>query len=348
MDKTNTGLRAPLGLTGGQEYTQRGAQKRYLPIECGTSGKKNGETADHLTDIRRDGDVESNPGPECNGCRKKIRRDIQPLECERCKAKWHGTCSRLRRAKIEKIKKKQEAWNCCLNNNASREENSEGNNWQRELKNKRDGKERCAKCSSRLVRSMIIICCKKCRKYYHHKCVNETQSVIRGAIKEGRWKCDECEQGKIGEIDEREEEGELIESSKEKMVKMNAKKLRVVQWNADGITNKKIELEEKLRIWQADIVIIQETKLRQSQKTPLFTGYTTVRKDRKYIRKDEDRKGGGLITLVKKNIPYRRLRGWKGKTTEGLSLLINMSTKQRIRVTNVYRPPINHREDMDE
>ena len=209
-------------------------------------------------------------------------------------------------------------------------------------------KEKCGKCGIRMRKCRIIIGCKECKACFHHKCI-EREKNMEDSIREGRWRCEGCEQGKKGEYNEEEEDrGDRIEDSGEKLETINHRNLKVIHWNADGISNKKEELGERMKTWKADIILIQETKLRPKQRTPQFKGFTTVRKDHKYIRKDEDRKGGGLLTLIKEDIPYRRIQGWRGKVTEGLVVYINTDSKNKMKITNVYRPPINRKEGIDE
>ena len=56
--------------------------------------------------------------------------------------------------------------------------------------------------------------------------------------------------------------------------------LRILQWNADGIGNKKMELKALMTGLDVHAVILQESKLRPSSKSPIFPSYTTVRVDR--------------------------------------------------------------------
>ena len=56
-------------------------------------------------------------------------------------------------------------------------------------------------------------------------------------------------------------------------------KLTIIQWNADGIRLKMLELRDKLINWDIGIVVIQESKLWKTNKTPFIEGYATIRKD---------------------------------------------------------------------
>ena len=72
----------------------------------------------------------------------------------------------------------------------------------------------------------------------------------------------------------------------------------ILQLNIDGINTKKQELTHFIKQHNIHIAILQETKLRHTQKTPSFHQFTTIRQDR------ADGIGGGLITLVHKPINY--------------------------------------------
>ena len=95
-----------------------------------------------------------------------------------------------------------------------------------------------------------------------------------------------------------------------------------------------------------DIFLIQETKLIKSDKTPKIPGYTIERKDRVQPKGKEKDRGGGLISGVRKTIPYKSIdkfnvRGVKDHITEALTIEIPTKDKQKVRITNIYVPPCN-------
>ncbi|KAH7693436.1 hypothetical protein AAVH_39528, partial [Aphelenchoides avenae] len=65
----------------------------------------------------------------------------------------------------------------------------------------------------------------------------------------------------------------------------------VLQLNVNGMKNKAKELEALLTERDILVAVLQETKLGPKQKTPKFSNYTIVRKDR-------TTHGGGLAILV--------------------------------------------------
>ena len=89
-----------------------------------------------------------------------------------------------------------------------------------------------------------------------------------------------------------------------------------------------------------DVAVIQESKLGVNRTNANFAGYLVVRKDRINGRKSRERMGGGLITVIKKDLVYKELNGWKGKTSEGMRVAIDVSRNERVIITNVYRLPV--------
>ncbi|CAG5129898.1 unnamed protein product, partial [Candidula unifasciata] len=73
------------------------------------------------------------------------------------------------------------------------------------------------------------------------------------------------------------------------------KGVKLMHWNAEGITNKKLELENILNEEQIQICCLQETHLTEDTVFKI-RGYQCFRSDRK------GRKKGGILTLVRNNI----------------------------------------------
>ena len=72
--------------------------------------------------------------------------------------------------------------------------------------------------------------------------------------------------------------------------------LNILQWNAEGISNKKLALTERLHADNIDVACIQETHLSCNYRFSI-RGYQTFRMDR------EGRSKGGVLILVKNSIP---------------------------------------------
>ena len=86
---------------------------------------------------------------------------------------------------------------------------------------------------------------------------------------------------------------------------MSKSNLRVLQWNANGINTKIIELEARLLTDDYDICCMtyQETKRRTGKLIPKIRGYTSIRLD--CPRQD---RGGGLLTYIKDTIIFERVQ----------------------------------------
>ena len=119
--------------------------------------------------------------------------------------------------------------------------------------------------------------------------------------------------------------------------------LRVLQWNCNGIRTKKAELEKLLVDHRVDICLIQEAKLKPDERSPLFEGYVTIRKDRGPDPSGDWIRGGGLLTLIKDDVPFTRLADFGGGNSgilENLSVGIAARRGLSLRISNVYCPPI--------
>ena len=108
-----------------------------------------------------------------------------------------------------------------------------------------------------------------------------------------------------------------------------------MQWNAGGLARKTGELEERLKSQLIDICLIQETKLRQKDRTPHFPGYSTLRQDR------VGGIGGGLLTLIRHEISFERLPGDQKDGTEVIRCRIKFARNRWATLANVYCPPDN-------
>lgn len=109
--------------------------------------------------------------------------------------------------------------------------------------------------------------------------------------------------------------------------------LRIAQWNAEGVQRKKVELQRFLKENAIDVCCIQETHLKNTHRF-FIRGYEVFRQDR------ENRPKGGLITLVRNNIPAAETQssGQADLDTEFLGVKLVLSDMP-VTVLNVYSPP---------
>ena len=81
----------------------------------------------------------------------------------------------------------------------------------------------------------------------------------------------------------------------------NTRPLNILQWNAEGVYQKKISLTERLHGDKIDVACIQETHLNPNHRFSI-RGYQTFRMD------SEGRHKGGVLILVKNDIPAKDLK----------------------------------------
>ena len=103
------------------------------------------------------------------------------------------------------------------------------------------------------------------------------------------------------------------------------------QWNAEGLRNKKPELQNFLRNHKVDIICIQETHLTDAHRFFLRL-YELFRHDRLHRHK------GGLVTLVRNTIPAVQTFQSDNEGTEFLAVKVILPDKE-VTVINIYCPP---------
>ena len=107
--------------------------------------------------------------------------------------------------------------------------------------------------------------------------------------------------------------------------------LNILQWNAEGVMNKKRDLAERMEKEKIDIACVQETHLNVSHRFQV-RGYQTFRVDR------EGRHKGGVLILVRNSIPAQEFKIDTNQQAEiqGMNCIIE---KRSLRFFNVYCPP---------
>ena len=107
-------------------------------------------------------------------------------------------------------------------------------------------------------------------------------------------------------------------------------KLKILQWNCNGIKTKLQELISFINQHQIKVIALQETKLNSNSTSPEIPNFTLVRKDR-----TKDR-GGGIAIFVHKSILFAQAPNLPddGHTE------INGVEVGNIKIRNVYIPPV--------
>ena len=122
------------------------------------------------------------------------------------------------------------------------------------------------------------------------------------------------------------------------MPEQNKHRLTILQWNCDCLTTKVVELSELTVRYGIDIIALQETKLGRDDPTPVLNGFDAVRRDRpgsgaRFAR------GGGLLTYIKKGIPYSEVPAAQQGPLEKLHVTIPTTRRQHLTIANAYFPP---------
>ena len=149
------------------------------------------------------------------------------------------------------------------------------------------------------------------------------QSTAKDPRKQGATK-DPRRQG--GTTDPRRQGGTTDQRRKESKVR----RLNILQWNAEGVYQKKTSLEEKLRHEDIDILCLQETHLKENQRFNI-RGYQPFRHDR------QGRTKGGAALLVRNTIPAKPFTVSTNDQAEiqGVNIVIN---DQQMDIVNIYSP----------
>ena len=160
------------------------------------------------------------------------------------------------------------------------------------LADAKNSKEKCAKCSAALRSNTVPVRCSVCSKGFHQKYSTGPKTSTRESL----WKCEKCtniQQSRETESTNRVLPGSPNSLPSEPVPTTSRNKLKIYQWNADGIRPKLPEPRDRLLNSDIDVLAVQESKLRKTDKTPYIEGYATIRKDRNNIL------GGGLLLFIR-------------------------------------------------
>ena len=147
--------------------------------------------------------------------------------------------------------------------------------------------------------------CSVCSKGFHQKCSTGPKASTRDNL----WKCAKCTNLNASESTNRVLPGPTNSLPSQPVPSTSRNKLKIYQWNADGIRPKLLELRDCLLNSDIDILAVQESKLRKTDKTPSIKGYATIRKDRNNIL------GSGFLLFIRMDIVFEKLRfrkSWHG------------------------------------
>ena len=307
-------------------------------------------------ELMKAGDIERNPGPrrnsrarpsdtaegrdrdcrECRGCRKSIRANTTPVGCQECKRSFHKTCIGEPRYRADNIVKYNRRWTCKFCKNGLSEEETNSSDAYKDLPGF------CMACGNKVTR--IFLQCTECKGQLHktkRECNGDMTRQQVENLDKMTWRCKGC-RGIDANPRDPARPNENPEFKTKSTETLN--KLKILQWNADSLLSKVEELRDYLEEEKIDVFMIQETKLIMTDPTPKFKGYTLVRQDRVQRVGCERNRGGGLITGIKEGIAFRQARldiaGNEDEITEWITIEIPTVEKKKLRLTNIYIPPI--------
>ena len=258
-------------------------------------------------------------------CGELLRRGATYAGCE-CGQRAHKKCTGLPRGITGE-------WSCprCVNAGEGQQEEGE-----EELEaGEQEPLGKCPKCGRRLRRVKTPLKCSRCCETYHLKCVEGQRLAVELARDAGTWICGECREENVAE----EQEGNHPDTEVTSGARQS-RGLKIIQWNCDWMATKVDELAGLVREEKPDVVVLQETKLREGDPTPHIEGYVVTRSDRKTRRPLATARGGGLAVVMREGIAYWTEKHRGNSALEALIVNIPTGGRQgRLRIVNIYIPP---------
>ena len=177
----------------------------------------------------------------------------------------------------------------------------------------------CSMCTSNVTSRGVSYMCNRCSGWVHLKCSGLQNAAEYRRIK--NWACISCSSPPTPQIPKpittKASDGDPF---------------TILQFNANGIGNKQVELCDFLERHKVKVTVIQESKLTLNSRTPNIQNFTTVRKDRDQVQ------GGGLLTLIHKSINFSRKPDSPDPHLEELTITAKLGNTD-LTITNVYIPP---------
>ena len=170
--------------------------------------------------------------------------------------------------------------------------------------------------------------CNRCSGWVHSKCSRLQNAAEYCQIK--NWACISCSSPPSPQIPKPLPSPITTKAS-------DGDPFTILQFNANGIGNKQVELGDFLERHKFKVAVIQESKLTLNSRMPTIQNFTTVRKD------CDQGQRGGLLTLIHKSITFSRRPDSPDTLAdphlEELTITAKLGNTDLI-ITNVYIPPI--------
>ena len=183
----------------------------------------------------------------------------------------------------------------------------------------------CGACNRNVTNRDYSILCRDCRLWFHRKCVRMT---IKEILDHDNWSW-HC--------------GCTPVATKEFVKqKQPMNELRILQLNICGLRSKCTILMKLIEECQADIVLLQETKLTEKDDLPsALKSWTPYRRDRKIHTSGTTQPQGGVLTLVRPGLgsePIKDLDLPNSAALENVGTRILRDGRSQD-IWNLYRPP---------
>ena len=291
--------------------------------------------------LKQAGDIESNPGPDiCKGCQKEFNRRSRPIECKSCGGRFHrATCTGEKWAADKLIRQGRE-WECRRCRGIDTTSIRTTINHNANIEPKKCSNSKCKKNKIKAGKDFLV--CTKCEAQFHKKqdCSEMTREQINRLDRQ-TWTCNACQRIWANPVPTG-----TTTTAEFKTGKSSKTALNILQWNCDALQSVVEELKIFLRDRKIDIFVLQETKLILTDKTPKIHGYTMIRQDRPQLKGNEKNRGGGVITGIKDDTPFRKVRlnikDVEDNNTESITIEVPTHDGRKIRITNIYVPPIRN------
>ena len=265
--------------------------------------------------LTKAGDIELNPGPKvwtCELCKKRINKNQTSILCNADKNHWvHLKCSEI------EIKNYSNTWTCKQHEKKQRMQITKSikPTWT------------CDVCDKQIKRNQTSIECNSADKHWIHlkcseiklkeytqtwKCAKHKETISatqasnmnvatkkkntsKNVTKPNKTKPKKSDiQRNMKTSAHKGAQGNPKNKDIQTLNNSNKIRLKIIQFNANGIKSKEVELEQLARELKPDIICIQESKLKTEQAAPYIQGYTTEKEDR-------ERMGGGVVTYINEN-----------------------------------------------
>ena len=161
---------------------------------------------------------------------------------------------------------------------------------------------------------------------------SEMQHWTESLYCDNLWKCGKCTNIQPNCMSEPTSRSPTNSLPSQPVPSTTRNKLKTYQWNADGIRPKLLEVRDRLLNSDINILAVQESKLRKTDKTPSIEGYATIRKDRHNIL------GGGLLLFIRTDIVFEKQHSFEKACMEIQSIRIKVTRYLGlISTTSIYQ-----------